>query len=44
MAVLKFDDSKSFDANLAAFLDHMDSVDAEMGAVLREHACHLSAR
>lgn len=42
MAVFKFDESKNFDANLAAFLDHMDSVDAELGAVFREHAPKLA--
>ena len=41
MSTFSFDESKGFDANLEAFLDHMSAEDAEMGAILRAHAARL---
>lgn len=35
MTELKFDDTKSFEANLEAFLVHMEADDPEMGKILR---------
>jgi hypothetical protein len=37
MPALRFDDSKSFDENLEAFLTYMDELDSELGVVLRLH-------
>jgi uncharacterized SAM-dependent methyltransferase len=41
MPALRFDDSKSFDENLEAFLTYMDELDSELGVVLRVHIDQL---
>ena len=41
MTELKFDDTKSFDDNLEAFLQHMEADDPEMGKILRDNTKHL---
>lgn len=38
----KFDGTKSFDENFAAFLDVLDGVDTEMAAILRANASALA--
>ena len=42
MAEFRFDGTKSFDENFAAFLDALDGVDAEMAAILRANAPALA--
>lgn len=37
MPDLQFDDIKDFDENVEAFLLHMESKDAKLGAILRAH-------
>ena len=39
--IFDFDDSEDFDHNLACFLDHMESIDSEMSAILRRHISQL---
>lgn len=41
MAALKFDESKGFDGNLEDFLQHMESIDAELGKILRDNIDEL---
>jgi hypothetical protein len=41
MAALQFDESKGFDGNLEEFLLHMESIDAELGAILRANISEL---
>ncbi len=41
MPTLHFDDTKSFDENMEAFLAHMDNIDSELGTVLRAHIDQL---
>lgn len=42
-AEFKFDGTKSFDENFAAFLDALDGIDKEMAAILRANAPALAA-
>lgn len=37
MPNLQFDEAKSFDENIEVFLLHMETEDAELGAILRSH-------
>jgi len=41
MTELNFDDTKSFENNLEAFLVHMEAEDAEMGKILRQNVDSL---
>lgn len=41
MTVFRFDESKGFDDNLEAFLDHMASKDPDMAAIFRVHVAKL---
>lgn len=42
-ASFQFDASKSFDENVAAYLDVLEVIDAQMAAILRENAALLAA-
>ena len=41
MTIFHFDETKSFDANLQVFLEHMEAVDPEMGRILTAYATKL---
>lgn len=41
MTAFRFDESKGFDQNLEAFLDHMASKDPQMEAIFRAHVAKL---
>lgn len=41
MTTFRFNDTKGFDANIEAFLDHMDVDDPEMADILRAHVSKL---
>jgi hypothetical protein len=41
MTILRFDETRSFDNNLEAFLNYMAVEDPELGAILRAHVSKL---
>lgn len=41
MPVLSFDENRGFEGDLEEFLAHMESVDAEMGKILRDNIDEL---
>lgn len=41
MAALNFDETNGFDGNLEEFLQHMESIDAELGGILRANIDRL---
>jgi len=43
MPVLSFDESKGFEGNLEDFLKYMESADAELGKILRDHIGELKS-
>jgi fatty acid/phospholipid biosynthesis enzyme len=41
MPALSFDESNGFEGNVENFLKHMESIDAELGKILRDHIGEL---